>query len=86
MWQNGIFNQIYFNSKVFNIRLYKTATWYQLIKYENKKICNDHHFTQQNAKFWPKSESTTKHRMFRATNLRQSREFYTNAVGDVGDI
>ena len=24
--------------------------------------------------------------MFRATNLRQSRKFYTNAVGDVGDI
>ena len=24
--------------------------------------------------------------MFRATNLRQSREFYTNAVGDVGNI
>ena len=24
--------------------------------------------------------------MFRATNIRQSREFYTNAVGDVGDI
>ena len=28
----------------------------------------------------------TKHRMFRATNLRQFREFYTNTVGDVGDI
>jgi hypothetical protein len=26
-------------------------------------------------KFAPKSQSTTKHRMFRATNLRQSREF-----------
>ena len=38
------------------------------------------------AKFGPKSQSTTKDRMFRATNLRQSREFYTNAVGDVGDI
>ena len=24
--------------------------------------------------------------MFRATNLRLSREFYTNAVGDDGDI
>ena len=34
----------------------------------------------------PKSQSMTKHQMFRATNLRQSREFYTNAVGDVGDI
>ena len=38
------------------------------------------------AKFGPKSQSTTKHHMFRATNLHQSREFYTNAVGDVGDI
>ena len=37
-------------------------------------------------KFGPKSQSKTKHRMLRATNLRQSREFYTNAVGDVGDI
>ena len=33
-----------------------------------------------------KSQSMTTHRMFRATNLRQSREFYTNSVGDVGDI
>ena len=31
-------------------------------------------------------QSTTKHSMLRATNLRQSKEFYTNAVGDVGDI
>ena len=38
------------------------------------------------AKFGSKSQSTTKHCMFRATNLRQFREFYTNAVGDVGDI
>ena len=38
------------------------------------------------AKFGPKSQSTTKHCMFRAINLRQSREFYTNAVADVGDI
>ena len=37
------------------------------------------------AKFGPKSQSTTKHSMFRATNLRQSREFYTNAVSDVED-
>ena len=44
-------------------------------------------FYQENyTKFGPKSQSTTKHWMFRATNLRQSREFYTNAVGDVGDI
>ena len=38
------------------------------------------------AKFGPKILSTTKHRMFKATNVRQSREIYTNAVGDVGDI
>ena len=41
---------------------------------------------QKKAKFGPKSQSTTKNHMLRATNLRQSREFYTNAVGDVGDI
>ena len=41
---------------------------------------------KQYAKFGPKSKSTTKQRMFRAINLRQSREFYTNAVSDVGDI
>ena len=28
----------------------------------------------------------TKHGMFRAKDLRQSREFYTNAVDDDGDI
>ena len=38
------------------------------------------------AKFLPKNQSTTKHSMFKATNLHQSREFYTNVVGDVGDI
>ena len=38
------------------------------------------------AKLGPKSQSTTKHCMFRATNGHQFREFYTNAVGDVGDI
>ena len=38
------------------------------------------------AKFGPKSQSKTKHPMFRGTNLCQSREFYTNAVGDVGEI
>ena len=37
-------------------------------------------------KFGQNRQSTTKHRMIRATNLRQSREFYTNTVGDVGDI
>ena len=38
------------------------------------------------AKFGPKSQSTTKHRMFRATNVRQSTELYTNTDGDVRDI
>ena len=42
--------------------------------------------SKQYAKCGPKIQSTTKQSMFRATNLRQSREFYTNAVGDVGDI
>ena len=37
-------------------------------------------------KFGPKSQLMTKHFMFRATNLRQPTELYTNAVGDVGDI
>ena len=44
-------------------------------------------FYQKNTQnFGPTSQLITKHRMFRATNLRQSREFYSNAVGDVGDI
>ena len=38
------------------------------------------------SKFGPKSQSKTKQHMFRATNLRQSREFYTNTVCGVGDI
>ena len=37
-------------------------------------------------KFGPKSQSTTKHSMFRAKKNRHSREFQTNTVGDVGDI
>ena len=37
-------------------------------------------------KIGPKSHSTTKHSMFRATYSCQSREFYTNAVCDLGDI
>ena len=41
---------------------------------------------KQYAKFGPKSQSMRKHCMFGATNLRQSRKFYTNAVSDVGDI
>ena len=35
---------------------------------------------------WAKKSINYKTPMFRATNLRQFREFYTNAVGDVGDI
>ena len=31
-----------------------------------------------------KRQSTTKHHMCRATNLLQSRELYTKAVGDIG--
>ena len=38
------------------------------------------------SKFGPKGQSMTTLCMFRATNLRQSREFYTNAIGDFGDI
>ena len=38
------------------------------------------------AKFGSKIKSTTKHRTIRAINQRQFREFYTNAVGDDGDI
>ena len=38
------------------------------------------------AKFGQKNQSTTKHCMLRATNVLQFREFYTNTVGDVGDI
>ena len=41
---------------------------------------------KKKAKFGPESQSTTKHSMLRATNLCQCREFYTNGVGDVGDI
>ena len=33
-----------------------------------------------------KTEFTTKHRMLRATHLHKPRNFYTYAVGDVGDI
>ena len=36
--------------------------------------------SKQYAKFGQKIQSTTKHIMFRATNLRQSREFYTLLV------
>ena len=45
---------------------------------------NFYHKNMQNLD--PKRQSTTKRRMFRATNLRKSRESYTNDIGDVGDI
>ena len=41
---------------------------------------------KKKAKLGPYSQSMTKHRMSRATNLRQSRKLYTNAAGDSGDI
>ena len=53
---------------------------------ENKNKLLPRFIKKEEAKCGPKSQSTTKHRMFRATNLCQSRDFYTNAVGDVGDI
>ena len=58
----------------------------QCIKYEKLKQVMTTILPKKYATFGPKSQSTTKHRMFRAPNLRQSREFYTNDVGDVGDI
>ena len=36
-------------------------------------------------KFGPKSQSKTKRHMCRATNLHQSRKFYTSAAGDARD-
>ena len=42
--------------------------------------------TKKIEKNGPTSQSVTKHQIFRATNLRQFREFYTGVVGDVGDI
>ena len=41
---------------------------------------------KKNAKFGPKSQLMTKHCMLKATNLRKSRKYYTNTVGDAGDI
>ena len=40
----------------------------------------------KNAKFGPTSQSTTKHQMLWATNLCQSRQFYTSASGDAWNI
>ena len=71
--QNDVFNQIYFNSTVFNIGLTTFLLFIELLP-------------KKHTKFGPKSQSTTKHRIFKATNLCQSREFYTIAVGGVGDI
>ena len=63
-----------FNSRVPNTLHYTTALLF--IELLPKKY----------AEFGPKSQLMTKHRTFRATKLHQSREFYTNAVGGVGDI
>ena len=38
------------------------------------------------AKFGPKSQSTTKHHIFRATNIRQSQTYYRSAATDAGEI
>ena len=62
-----------FNSTVPNVGLSTTLLFIELLP---KKY----------AELGPKSQSMTKNQMFRATNLLQSREFYTNAVGGVGDI
>ena len=78
--QYDVFNQIYFNSTVFNTQ--RKATMGQL----TTVLVIIEILPKKYAKFGPKSLSTTKHCMFRATNLRQFREFYTNAVGDVADI
>ena len=38
--------------------------------------------TKNYAKFGPQIQSTTKHRMFRAKKICQSRKYYTSAAGD----
>ena len=66
---------------------HKIIQYSYLITIWKVKIINDQHFTKKKyANFGPKSQSTTKNRMLGATNLHESREFYTNAVDDVGDI
>ena len=56
----------------------------------NSKFTTALHFLKLLHKKYPlmqqKSEFTKKHPMLRATNLHQPRQFYTYAVGDVGDI
>ena len=47
-------------------------------------IMNFYHKNMQNLD--QKVNQQKKHRMFRATNLRQFRESYTNTIGDVEDI
>ena len=43
-------------------------------------------FTKKYAKFGSKSQSTTKHHMFKATNLCQSIKCYASAAAVAGDI
>ena len=80
---SDVFNQIYFNSTVFNTRQLHSNN---LLNMKSKNKLLPQFYLKKIREIGPKSQSTTKHHMFRATNLRQSREVYTNAVGDVGDI
>ena len=57
-----------------------------LLNIESKNKLIPPFYQEKYRKFGPTSQSTTKHCMFRAKNLRQYREFYTNAFGDVRDI
>ena len=77
--QYDVYSQIHSNSTVFDTP--RKATMGQLTT-----VLLFIELLPKYVNFEPKIQSTTKHRMFRATNLRQFREFYTNAVGDVGDI
>ena len=51
-----------------------------LLNMESKNKLLPSFYPQQKGKIWTKKSIND------ITNLRQSREFYTNAVGDVGDI
>ena len=61
-------------------------------KYTNKSIklllpfISGKFYRKKNAKMWQKNPLKTKHSMFRATNLHQSRKLYMNAVPDIHDI
>ena len=50
------------------------------------KSTNNQFYQQTQKKNRPKSQLTTRHSMFRETNLRQSRKFYTSAAADAGEI